>query len=154
MSANDFDFLCRAWTVHHRKLGTRLAGADDWAEFTGTSTTTPILGGGGNVEDNILFDPVGTYRAAALRCFDAKDKVWRIWWLDQRMPGEIGPPVVGRFEGNRGEFIADDTWQGVAIQVRFVWLKDDGQGPRWEQAFSTDGGKTWEDNWIMAFRAV
>ena len=156
-SAADFDFLCHAWTVRHRKLKTWLAGADDWVEFEGTSTTRPILGGGGNVEDNLINAPGGAYRAAAVRSFDAKDKVWRIWWLDQRFPAEIGPPVVGQFEGDRGVFITDDTWQGIPIQMRFIWLKDDGpkernHGPRWEQAFSKDGGTTWEVNWVMEFR--
>ena len=156
-SAADFDFLCHAWTVRHRKLRTWLAGADDWAEFDGTSTTRAILGGGGNVEDNVIEAPGGTYRAAALRCFDATDGVWRIWWLDERFPAEIGPPVVGRFEGGRGVFLTDDTWQGIPIRMRFIWLKDDGpkegdHGPRWEQAFSKDGGATWEVNWIMEFR--
>lgn len=150
--ANDFDFLHRDWKVRHRKLTTRLAGADDWIEFDGTSTTRPILGGSGNVEDNFLDEPGGAYRAAALRSFEAGTGLWRIWWLDLRSPAEIGNPVVGRFEGNRGEFICDDQWNGRPIKVRFVWLKSDGKGPRWEQAFSPDGGASWELNWSMQFR--
>ncbi len=150
--ATDFDFLCHDWMVHHRKLTTRLAGAADWVEFTGTSTTRPILGGAGNVEDNVLDDPAGPYRAAALRSFDAAENVWRIWWLDGRAPANLDTPVIGSFEGNRGLFLADDTWQGRPIRVRFTWLKDAGEGPRWAQAFSADGGETWEDNWVMNFR--
>jgi hypothetical protein len=26
--------------------------------------------------------------------------------------------------------------------------------PRWEQAFSPDGGQSWETNWKMTFRRV
>ena len=151
-SAADFDFLCHDWKVHHRKLQTRLNNADDWLSFTGTSTTRPVMGGGGNVEDNVLDDPHGAYRAVALRSFDSLAGLWRIWWLDQRMPGEIGPPVVGRFDGGEGIFLGDDTWQGKAIKLRFLWSKDAGEGPRWQQAFSLDDGQTWEDNWVMDFR--
>jgi len=150
--ADDFDFLHRDWMVRHRKLTTRLAGADDWIEFDGTSTTRPILGGSGNVEDNHLAEPGGAYRAAAFRSFEAATGLWRIWWLDLRNPAEMGAPVVGRFDGNRGEFVSDDQWKGRPIKVRFVWLKSDGEGPRWEQAFSPDGGDTWEVNWTMKFR--
>lgn len=147
----DFDFLHRDWNVRHRKLATRLAGAHDWYEFDGTSTTRPIMAGYGNIEDNVINDPGGAYRAAALRAFESDSGLWRIWWLDLRSPSEIGTPVVGRFEGERGEFIADDHWHGKPIKVRFVWLKNAGAGPLWEQSFSADDGKTWELNWSMTF---
>lgn len=147
----DFDFLHGDWKVRHRKLTTRLAAADDWVEFDGTSSTGPLLGGAGNVEDNFLADPAGAYRASALRAYEAATGLWRIWWLDLRFPAEIGPPVVGRFEGNRGVFVADEAWQGQPIKVRFVWLKDGPMGPTWEQAFSSDGGDSWEVNWTMQF---
>ncbi|MGE3877413.1 MAG: DUF1579 domain-containing protein [Parvibaculaceae bacterium] len=148
---SDFDFLQRGWNVRHRKLATRLAGANDWQEFDGTSTTRPILAGHGNIEDNYLDDPAGAYHAAALRAFEASTGLWRIWWLDMRDPTELGAPLVGRFDGARGEFLADDHWNHKPIKVRFVWLKHHGAGPMWEQSFSEDGGVTWEPNWTMRF---
>lgn len=148
----DFDFLFHDWTVHHRKLATRLAGAQDWFEFEGLSTTRPVMGGLGNVEDNILMDPNGTYRAVAVRNHDSATGLWRIWWLDMRFPESIGAPVVGKFEGGRGEFIAQDSFQGRPVQLRFIWTVQAGNGPRWEQAMSDDGGTTWETNWLMDFR--
>lgn len=148
---HDFDFLHRDWRVRHRKLTTRLADASDWVEFDGTSSTRPLLAGFGNVEDNFIDDPRGAYHAAALRAFEADTGLWRIWWLDQRSPSEIGPPVVGRFTGDRGEFVAADHWDGRPILVKFVWLKEAAEGPMWEQAFSADGGQTWEPNWSMQF---
>jgi len=35
--------------------------------------------------------------------------------------------------------------------VRFVWSNVTAPTPRWEQAFSADGGETWETNWVMEF---
>jgi hypothetical protein len=35
------------------------------------------------------------------------------------------------------------------IYVRFLWFHESEDTARWEQAFSDDGGKTWETNWIM-----
>jgi hypothetical protein len=35
--------------------------------------------------------------------------------------------------------------------VRFLWTRTDTESPRWEQAFSDDGGRTWETNWEMDF---
>ena len=59
--------------------------------------------------------------------------------------------MVGRFEAGIGTFYADDSFGGRPIRVRFLWTGTGTPSPRWEQAFSTDGGATWETNWEMDF---
>ena len=59
-AVHDFDFYMGSWRVHHRRLKERLAGNDEWQEFEGTSTAWPILGGAGNIDDNVLELPAGT----------------------------------------------------------------------------------------------
>ncbi|WP_202840996.1 hypothetical protein [Luteimonas saliphila] len=147
----DFNFAVGDWRVKHRRLRDRLAGCTDWVEFDGEMSTRKVLGGYGNVEDNVLHLPEGTYRALALRSFDPRERRWSIWWLDGRAPGRIDVPVVGTFENGVGTFFADDTFNGVPIRVRFHWFAADPSRPRWEQAFSSDGGATWETNWTMDF---
>jgi hypothetical protein len=66
--AADFDFLFGTWRVHHRKLKHRLAGDTDWIQFEGEMICWPLLGGLGNVDDDLLDDPSGAYRAMSLRC--------------------------------------------------------------------------------------
>ena len=149
---SDFDFALGEWQVRHRRLRERLVGCTDWVEFDGEMSTRKVLGGYGNVEDNLLHLPEGPYRALALRSYDPQGRQWSIWWLDGRQPGRIDVPVVGRFENKVGTFFADDTLDGVPIRIRFDWLTADPDRPRWEQAFSKDGGTTWETNWTMDFR--
>jgi hypothetical protein len=151
ITPSDFDFEVGDWTVRHRRLKERLAGCDEWIEFDGVSSTRKVLGGYGNVEDNRLELPEGTYRAIAIRSFDPKAKTWSIWWLDGRFPDRIDVPVVGRFVDGIGTFLADDVLAGRPIRIRFTWTTTDADHPRWEQAFSADGGATWETNWVMDF---
>ncbi len=148
---HDFDFAVGDWTVQHRRLKDRLLACTEWVEFSGQMSTRQVLGGYGNVEDNVLDLPEGSYRALALRSFNAQTRQWSIWWLDGRFPGQLDVPVVGGFHNSTGTFYANDTLSGVPITVRFVWLTQDPQRPRWEQAFSADGGTTWETNWTMQF---
>jgi hypothetical protein len=149
---HEFDFLVGRWKVHHRRLKERLAGGKDWVEFEGTSEARKILGGLGNMDDNVLNMPGDPYRAVTLRAFDEKTQQWSIWWLDSRTPGgSLEPAVRGGFKNGVGEFYADDTLKGHAIRVRFIWSHITPMTCRWEQAFSTDQGKTWEVNWIMEF---
>lgn len=150
-TCRDFDFEFGDWTVRHRRLTVRLAGSDDWEEFDGTSTTRPVLGGNGNIEDNVIDFPGGAYRAIALRSYDRAAGQWAIWWLDQRNPHHLDVPVVGRFENGAGTFVADDHFEGRPIKVRFTWESLDKDACRWEQAFSADSGASWEPNWIMHF---
>lgn len=110
-----------------------------------------ILGGRGNIEDNVIDLPAGAYRALALRSFDAEAGTWAIWWLDQRAPHQLDVPVIGGFENGVGAFYANDTLDGRPIRVRFLWLDTASGSPRWEQAFSPDDGASWETNWTMQF---
>ncbi len=152
IAPTDFDFIIGRWTVHHRRLKQRLAGCTEWQAFSGISSTRKILGGFGNLEDNLLALPEGPYRAAALRSFDPATGQWAIWWLDQRRPHTLDVPVVGRFTDGLGRFFADDALDGRPIRVRFTWSPRTHAGtPRWEQAFSADAGQTWETNWTMDF---
>lgn len=147
----DFDFMIGDWRVHHRRLNSRLTGCTEWTEFTGESSTRKILGGFGNVEDNLLRYPDGDARAVALRSFDPGTRQWAIWWLDGRAPHSLDVPVVGGFTGSIGLFFAEDKLEGRPITIRFTWNANPGGNPRWEQAFSADGGNTWEINWTMDF---
>ena len=153
-SADDFDFIIGDWRVLHRRLKQRLVGCTDWMEFEGTSTTRKILGGLGNLEDNVLELPDGAYRAVAMRSFDPATALWAIWWLDGRRPHRLDTPVVGRFEHGTGLFYAEDTFDGMPIKVRFTWTLLDAEAARWEQAFSADGGNSWETNWTMDFARI
>jgi hypothetical protein len=146
---HDFDFYFGSWRVHHTQLVERLAGSTAWREFEGTSIAQPTMAGAGNIDDNVLEHPDGTYRAVSIRAFDPEKRQWAIWWLDGRHPDRIEPPVYGRFEDGVGTFIGEDTFNGIPILVRFLWSDITQTTCRWEQAFSTDRGGTWEVNWIM-----
>ena len=150
-NAHDFDFLFGHWQVRHRRLIERLADSDEWQEFDGSCTARPLLGGLGNVDDNILQLPGGEYRAVSLRSFDAQHKRWAIWWLDGRDPHRLDVPVVGGFSQGVGTFYAEDIFNGQPIRVRFRWTDTQSPSPQWEQAFSPDAGQTWEINWTMIF---
>lgn len=149
-----FDTRPGRWTAHHRKLKERLAGSRDWIEFDGTQTAWTMMDGYANTDDNVFDVPGGgAYRGVTLRAYDAKTGQWAIWWLDGRNPfGELDPPVKGRFVDGVGTFYADDTLRGKPIRVRFIWSQMSHDAAHWEQAFSADGGKTWETNWVTDFK--
>lgn len=148
---HDFDFLFGTWNVRHHYLKGRLVNSTEWLEFDGTLVAWPTLGGAGNVDDNIINKPTGTYRAITVRTFDAKTQNWSIWYIDGRSPASLDPPVVGRFVNGIGTFVCDDVQNGKPVKVRYQWFADKPEHPRWEQAFSPDGGATWEVNWRMEY---
>jgi hypothetical protein len=149
-TAQDFDFFMGRWTVHNRRLTERLAGSDEWEEFESTSVAHPILGGLGN-EDEFRTRHAGGFIGMSFRFFDPVKRRWSIYWADSRRPGELDPPVFGTFSGDIGVFEGEDEFEGRPIRVRFIWSGTRTRTPRWEQAFSVDGGETWETNWIMDF---
>ena len=149
----DFDFLVGSWRVRHRYLKARLAGSSEWRPFEGWCQCRKTMGGLGNVDDNLLNSPGGAYGASAVRRFDEALNRWSIWWLDARHP-TIDAPVHGAFADGVGTFIGEDTLDGRPILVRFTWSKITPTTAHWSQAFSPDGGRTWEVNWDMDFERV
>ncbi|MEZ0242240.1 MAG: DUF1579 domain-containing protein [Sphingomonas sp.] len=147
----DWAWLIGKWNVRHSRRRGWLNGTTDWDEFDGWVVNWPVMGGLANVDDNWLGGPGDPYRAVALRAFDPKTGDWSIWWLDGRSPGAIDVPVRGRFENGVGTFVADDVFAGKPIKMRFQWSEIAANSAHWEQAFSPDGGKSWEVNWRMAF---
>lgn len=145
-----FDFLHGSWNVRHRRLRERLVGDTRWDAFEGTSACRPVIGGLGNVDDNLIGLPAGAYRAVTLRLFDRATGLWSIWWADGRTM-RLDPPLQGRFTDGVGLFHGDDVLDGRPIRVRFVWSRTGADVARWEQAFSADAGRSWETNWIMDF---
>lgn len=149
-----FDFLVGNWTVHHRYLRRQLAGCTEWIEFPGTSSMRKILGGLANMDDDDIQLPSGRYAGVSLRTYDPEKESWSIYWLDSRYPGQIFPPVHGRFVDGVGTFEGEDIHDGHAIKVRFLWSRITSASARWEQAFLPNEGGDWETNWIMDFTRV
>jgi hypothetical protein len=50
--------------------------------------------------------------------------------------------------GDHLELYNQQLWKGRVVLVRYVWRSLSPKAARMEQAFSADGGKTWEVNWI------
>src|SRR6266567_3731877 len=59
------------------------------------------------------------------------------------------PAFVGRFVDGHGRFEGDDVIEGRPLRVRFDWKDITPSSARWEQAFSFDGGVSFETNWSM-----
>ena len=114
------------------------------------SKTKKILDSDANFEE---FEVTSTdkklhIKAQTLRLYNPTSHQWSIYLLDVNNGTLSLPPMVGQFQGNRGEFFDQEDYKGRAILVRYVWLNISPTSSRMEQAFSPDGGKTWEVNWI------
>ncbi|MFJ4563561.1 hypothetical protein ACIP4U_07540 [Streptomyces caelestis] len=147
----DFDFLVGTWDVTNRRLVAPLTGSPEWDEFPGTAVCSGTLFGGAANLDEISF-PTKGFNGLTLRLFDPFRAQWSLNWVNSRT-GLLQPPVVGRFhDDGHGEFHGDDTHDGTPVLCRFIWSQITSISAHWEQAFSTDGGQSWETNWTMDFR--
>lgn len=147
---DDFDFFIGSWDSHQRKLKQRLKGCDEWEEFTGVSVARKILGGLGNMDEVTMQTSAGPVLGVTFRLFDPQTQLWSIYWSSSSR-STLDAPMVGRFEQGRGEFYDRETFEGRSIFSRFIWTSSGENTCRWEQAFSPDGGRTWETNWTADF---
>jgi hypothetical protein len=146
----DFDFLVGNWNVANRRLKERLTGRLEWEDSTSTCRCWNLFDGAANVDEYTF--PGGRY-GLTLRVLDTATNEWSLYWSDSRL-GTLMSPVVGTFDGPEGRFYGDEDHNGTKVRVRYIWSRITPTSARWEQAFSTDGEKTWETNWIMDFTRV
>ena len=147
--AGDFDFFVGSWDGRHRRLRARLAGCDEWDEFSSTTRCWSLFGGAANIDE--LSVPDRGFSGLSVRLLDPASGNWSIYWANSRDGVLQLPPVVGRFDGGVGLFFSDEVQEGRPVRVRFTWSEITPASARWDQAFSADGGQTWEANWIMEF---
>jgi hypothetical protein len=116
-------------------------------KYEGTSVVRKIWDGRANLVELKVSGPAGEIEGLSLRLYNPQSRQWSLHYANSRS-GLLTPPVIGEFRNGRGEFYGQDTLNGRAILVRFVISDITPNSCRFEQAFSDDGGKTWEVNWI------
>ncbi len=144
----DFDFEHGNWHTSLRRRLRPLSGSDTWAEYTGTTLVRPLLGGLANLVELDVTGPQGRIQALSLRLFETAAQRWTLNFSNAAS-GTLAAPMAGGFAGSpRGLFYSAEDFNGRPILVRFVIESERADRCRFEQAFSADGGDTWEINWI------
>lgn len=142
----DFDFEIGCWHTHVSRLAHPLSGATTWLEYDGTSAIRALWDGAANQVDLDVMGPAGRIQGTSLRLYNPDTHQWSLNFAS-RAGGVMTAPSIGGFAHGRGVFYGDDTFGGRPIRVRFVIFDITPTSARFEQAFSADGGKTWEANW-------
>jgi hypothetical protein len=147
---HDFDFEFGSWNAHIKRLLHPLTGSNTWVELDGTSVLRKTWNGRANLGELEVGNATTHLEGLSLRLYNPASHQWNIYWSNSS-DGSLGTPMVGQFKDGRGEFYDQETFQGAAIYVRFIFSDITRTSFRLEQAFSADGGKTWEPNWIATF---
>lgn len=144
---HDFDFEIGTWRTQLKRLVDPLSGSKTWVEYEGTTVVRKILGGRANLVELDVQGPAGRIEGLSLRLYDPQARQWSLNFSNIKT-GTLSPPSIGSFSNGRGEFYSKETLDGREILVRFVISDITATSCHFEQAYSADGGKTWEVNWI------
>jgi hypothetical protein len=144
---HDFDFEIGTWHTHLKRLQHPLTGSTTWLEYDGTSEIRKVWDGRANIVELEVDGPTGHIEGLSLRLYNPQSCQWSLNFANSAQ-GTISVPTIGEFKNGRGEFYDQEPFNGRAILVRNVFSGITANSYRFEQAFSDDGGKTWEVNWI------
>jgi hypothetical protein len=148
---HDFDFEIGTWSIAARSLLHPLSGSHEWADRNNyRHIVRKVWGGQASLAELEVMGATPSYRGLMLRLYDATTARWSVYWVSSA-DNKISPPLVGDFQNGRGEFFSNDTYDGKPIEVRVVYSQITATSFHTEQAFSADGGKTWETNLIQDF---
>jgi hypothetical protein len=147
---HDFDFDFGTWKTHSSRLLHPLTGSTTWAEMDGITVVKKVWEGRANLAEYKASGTAGTVELLSLRWYNTDAHQWNLAFATPNT-GALGIPAVGEFKNERGDFYDYEEINGKFVLVRFsIWriTPDTAQS---EQAFSDDGGKTWEVNWINKY---
>lgn len=144
---HDFDFDIGVWRTHLKRLSHPLSGSSSWVELDGTTVVRKIWDGRANLAELTTDAASGHLQVLSLRIYDPHARQWSLNTANANS-GTMSVPTIGEFKNGRGEFFDQESFNGRTILVRNVWSDITADTCRFEQAFSDDGGKTWEVNWI------
>jgi len=107
----------------------------------------PVWNGRANLLELEVTGPAGTIEGLSLRLYNPQSHQWSLNFSNSRY-GTLSPPTMGEFKNGRGEFFDQEDLGGRSIFVRFVISDVTPVSAHFEQSYSSDGGKSWEVNWV------
>src|SRR5450755_412565 len=119
----DFDFLAGKWNVHNRYLKGRLRSSTEWIEFDGTSEVQPLLNGLGNLDRYSAQRDGKLVKGITVRLLNPDTGEWSLYWADNVRPGALQMPMIGKFQGDTGEFFGEEEVDGKKVLCRFRWIR-------------------------------
>lgn len=147
--SHDFDFEIGTWKTHLKRLVHPLTGSTQWVECEGVTSVRKVWNGRANLVELEADCPSGHFQALSLRLYNPNSRQWSLNFANSS-DGTLTQPTIGEFKNGRGEFFDQEMLNGRAIFVRFVISEITADSCHFEQAFSTDGGRTWEVNWVAS----
>ena len=147
---HDFDFEIGTWKAHIARLEHPLSGSRTWVEYEGTAVVRKVWSGRANIAELEVDGPAGHIEGLSLRLYNPQSGQWSLNFANSRT-GILSVPTVGEFRNGRGEFYDQEAFNGRTILVRNVFSDITPKSCHFEQAFSDDGGETWEANWITTY---
>jgi hypothetical protein len=144
---HDFDFEGGTWRTHIARLVQPLTGSNTWVQYDGTSVVRKLWNGRANLLELEVEGPTGHIEALSLRIYNPSAHQWSLNFSNSRI-GTLGVPTVGEFHEGRGEFYDQEMIGDRMVWVRFLITGITPNSCHFEQAFSVDGGRSWEVNWI------
>ena len=145
--AHDFDWDIGTWKTHQRRLLHPLTGSTTWVEYEGTDVVRKIWDGA-NVGEIRAEGSAGSLEIFTLRLYNPQTREWSIYFTN-KAGGALGVPAVGSFKNGRGDFYDQENYNGRTVLLRFSVSDITAGSCRFEQAFSADGGRTWEVNFTV-----
>lgn len=144
---SDFDFHLGTWETHVSRLQHPLTNSTNWVEYEGISVVRNVWNGRASLLELEVDGPAGRIEGVGLRLYNPQSHQWSLNWANSD-DGIMTRPLIGEFKNGRGEFFSQEPFNGRTIFVRNSFFDITPNSSRFEQAFSDDGGKTWEVNWI------
>jgi hypothetical protein len=143
----DFDFNLGIWKANVKRLRNPLTGSRDWIDLNGTVNVRRIWDGRAQMDEVELDGPDGHFQIMTLFLYNPESRQWSESFANSKV-GTLSVPMIGEFKNGRGEFYSQESLNGRSILARQIWSDIKPNSHRLEQAFSDDGGKTWETNYI------
>ncbi|MGB6688033.1 MAG: hypothetical protein WBE76_09355 [Terracidiphilus sp.] len=144
---HDFDFNFGTWKTQIKRRLDPLTGSTTWIELSGTVTVRKVWNGRGQLEEIEADGPNGHWEGLTLFLYNPQSHQWSQIYAN-RKDGILNPPSIGEFKNGRGELFDQEMFNGRAVLLRVVWSDIAPDSHHFEEAFSDDGGKTWEPNFV------
>ncbi len=141
---HDFDFNFGTWHVHGQRLEHPLTHLTQWVTYDGTETVRKVWDGRASAAE---VDGPSHIELLHVRTYNPVSHQWAITGANSAA-GTLGAPMYGSFSGGVGRFYDREVFNGRTITVRWVFSHITAGSYRFEQAFSDDGGVSWEPNFV------